>query len=242
MITGKIICVATWFAIVGIVHSRVIDETSNHYDSDRAAITGAMIGKAVLMNPEKFANAAKTAAEAGGVAIENMGKALKVIESARNLIATTTSKNAFIINLSNTETTWYAYNSLAPVQWWTQHQSYMGAYTTVEVGTVGWGSMTLYKDNKHPAYKVSRGGVYLFDGKNLSIFIGNVQEAQNHETLDIENEWMDCWVACGKHQGSCTWCGTKGMCCTQKSGWTDTSNGCDGTFGGWERHECTLKE
>jgi hypothetical protein len=64
------------------------------------------------------------------------------------------------------------------MQFWTQHQSYMGAFTTVEAGTVGWGSMTIYKDNKNPPYKVSRGGVYLFDGKNLSIFIGSVQEAQ----------------------------------------------------------------
>ncbi len=31
------------------------------------------------------------------------------------------------------------------------------------------------------------------------------------------------------------------MCCTQKPGWTDTSNGCDGTFGGLTRHECALK-
>ena len=31
------------------------------------------------------------------------------------------------------------------------------------------------------------------------------------------------------------------MCCTTKSGWTDTSNGCDGTFGGSKFHTCALK-
>ena len=31
------------------------------------------------------------------------------------------------------------------------------------------------------------------------------------------------------------------MCCTTKSGWTDTSNECDGTFGGSNYHECALK-
>ena len=31
------------------------------------------------------------------------------------------------------------------------------------------------------------------------------------------------------------------MCCTTKSGWTDTSNGCDGTFGGSNFHACALK-
>ena len=30
------------------------------------------------------------------------------------------------------------------------------------------------------------------------------------------------------------------MCCTMKPEWTDTSNGCDGTFGGATSHECAL--
>ena len=49
---------------------------------------------------------------------------------------------------------------------------------------------------------------------------------------------MDCWRACGGKQGPCTWCGVGGKCCTRKHGWTDTSNGCDGTFGGLTQHEC----
>merc|ERR1712228_281993 len=58
---------------------------------------------------------------------------------------------------------------------------------------------------------------------------------------DLENTDKDCWKHCKKTQGPCSWCGTKGMCCTTKSGWTDTSNGCDGTFGGSKFHTCALK-
>merc|ERR1711997_605522 len=49
------------------------------------------------------------------------------------------------------------------------------------------------------------------------------------------------WKHCKKTQGPCSWCGTKGMCCTTWAGWTDTSNGCDGTFGGSKFHTCALK-
>merc|ERR1711997_1153351 len=58
---------------------------------------------------------------------------------------------------------------------------------------------------------------------------------------DLENTDKDCWQHCKKTQGPCSWCGTKGMCCTTKSGWTDTRNGCDGTFGGSKFHTCALK-
>merc|ERR1711936_325906 len=58
---------------------------------------------------------------------------------------------------------------------------------------------------------------------------------------DIENEGKGCWDECNAVQGPCEWCGKLGMCCTMKPGWTDTSNGCDGTFGGATSHECALK-
>lgn len=58
---------------------------------------------------------------------------------------------------------------------------------------------------------------------------------------DIENEGKGCWDDCNAVQGPCEWCGKLGMCCTMKPGWTDTSNGCDGTFGGATSHECALK-
>ena len=57
----------------------------------------------------------------------------------------------------------------------------------------------------------------------------------------IENEGMDCWSGCNNKQGPCEWCGSMGFCCTKKNSWNDTSNGCDGTFGGASRHECVLK-
>ena len=50
----------------------------------------------------------------------------------------------------------------------------------------------------------------------------------------------ECYSKCGYRQGTCEWCGTEGMCCTQMSGWNDTSHGCDGTFGGLKRHECGI--
>ena len=57
----------------------------------------------------------------------------------------------------------------------------------------------------------------------------------------LKNEGLDCWSHCSSQQGPCSWCGTEGMCCTTKSGWTDMSNGCDGTFGGPTFHACSLK-
>ena len=52
------------------------------------------------------------------------------------------------------------------------------------------------------------------------------------------NAGVDCWEKCGGKQGPCDWCGN-GRCC--KKGWPDTSNGCDGSFGGNTMHECVLK-
>ena len=57
----------------------------------------------------------------------------------------------------------------------------------------------------------------------------------------LKNAGLDCWNHCSDQQGPCSWCGTEGMCCTIKHGWTDTSNGCDGSFGGATRHECAIK-
>ena len=49
---------------------------------------------------------------------------------------------------------------------------------------------------------------------------------------------VDCWPQCKHIQGKCGFCGENKMCCTVKSGWTDTSNGCDGICGGRTMHEC----
>ena len=57
----------------------------------------------------------------------------------------------------------------------------------------------------------------------------------------LGNIGKDCWENCNRQQGPCDWCGSMGFCCTKKNGWTDTSNGCDGSFGGEKGHECALK-
>ena len=57
----------------------------------------------------------------------------------------------------------------------------------------------------------------------------------------IRNTGKSCWGHCNKKQGACSWCGSEGMCCTQKPGWNDISKGCDGTFGGLTMHECVRK-
>ena len=59
--------------------------------------------------------------------------------------------------------------------------------------------------------------------------------------LGLNNTGTDCWYNCTSRQGPCDFCGEHGMCCTVKTGWTDTSNGCDGSFGGQTGHECVLK-
>jgi len=70
------------------------------------------------------------------------------------------------------------------------------------------------------------------NGKRRKRFIGNCQ------ATGLENEGENCWYKCDRRQGKCSWCGTKGYCC--RKDWA-TGNGCDGTFGGDGRHECSLK-
>ena len=57
----------------------------------------------------------------------------------------------------------------------------------------------------------------------------------------LSNAGDECYSTCNNTQGLCSWCGSEGMCCTQKVDWNDTGNGCDGNFGGQTRHECVLK-
>jgi len=136
----------------------------------------AVITAAVLANPEAFANAAKTTVEAMGGMIDNVDKAIGAIERARGVITSTVSGHAYIINLSEKEYTWYTYNDASPFKFTTQFQSYMGAYATVDVHTLGWGAMAVFKDNKAPQYTVQRNNVYLFDGNNLSHFFSTASQ------------------------------------------------------------------
>ena len=59
--------------------------------------------------------------------------------------------------------------------------------------------------------------------------------------VGVSNEGEECYEKCRNNQGPCEWCGSKGVCCTQKIGWNDTSKGCDGEIGGTTVHECVEK-
>jgi len=52
-----------------------------------------------------------------------------------------------------------------------------------------------------------------------------------------EHAGEDCWGGCHERQGRCSWCGN-GYCC--RLGWSDHSNGCDGSIGySHNQHMCT---
>ena len=130
----------------------------------------AVITQAVLDNPEAFANAAKTIVESYGEQIKNVGRAVDVLVKARSFISSTKTDHAYIINVSDKEFTWHCYNDAAPVQWFTAFQRNMGGYCAVDVFCVGFTAMHIYKNNENPPYTVNRNGVYIYDGKNVSMF------------------------------------------------------------------------
>jgi len=102
--------------------------------------------------------------------LDNVDKAIDIATKARTFIQGMKTDQAIIINLSEKEGTWYTYNDAALVKYWTQFQSYMGAYTTITVHNLGFGSMHCYLNNKNPPFTVQRNSVYEFDGKNLSLW------------------------------------------------------------------------
>ena len=46
----------------------------------------------------------------------------------------------------------------------------------------------------------------------------------------------DCWNNCNYVEGQCDWCGNVGWCCRKE--WI--GNGCDGSIGGTNQHQCVL--
>jgi len=147
----------------------VKSQEQQQLDLINTKMADGLITAAVLANPEKFANAAKTTVEAMGGVIDDVGKAIDALTKARGFIANCTADHAYIINLSKVELTWSCYNDIAPIKWVTPFQSHMGAYATCSCHTVGFGAMHLFKNNKNPPYTVQRGKVYTFDGNNLSL-------------------------------------------------------------------------
>ena len=54
----------------------------------------------------------------------------------------------------------------------------------------------------------------------------------------LEHADENCWNICNLAEGKCTWCGTEGWCCQIGS----IGNGCDGSYGGNNIHQCALKQ
>jgi len=90
-------------------------------------------------------------------------------------------------------------------------------------------SETLYRD----AYREDQQFFQLNFDMSLTSLVNNGDESgsgsgDRMNQSAVLNEGIDCLGGCGGVQGPCTWCGT-GMCC--RRGWSDKSNGCDGTLG-----------
>jgi hypothetical protein len=103
--------------------------------------------------------------------IKNVDAAIATLTSARHLISSTTTGVAIIINATDKKGTWYTYNDVAPLKATTQFQSYMGPHTAVPTHSMGWGAMTTYLDNAGPPMMIQRGGVYVYNGDGLSMFL-----------------------------------------------------------------------
>ena len=55
----------------------------------------------------------------------------------------------------------------------------------------------------------------------------------------LQNAGKACFGSCSHKQGACEFCGT-GLCC--RKGWSDTTNGCDGSLGiDGKGHVCVAK-
>merc|ERR1711865_364019 len=63
---------------------------------------------------------------------------------------------------------------------------------------------------------------------NLSTTQSTSNPGNNQNARGLKRVGEDCWDGCNNQQGPCDWCGT-GYCC--RLGWSDHSNGCDGSIG-----------
>jgi len=85
----------------------------------------------------------------------------------------------------------------------------------------------------------NHGDCYLKDGniKGTDDIVG-LHSGPKFCSPGLMNAGKDCWSDCNGQQGACDWCGSNGMCC--EKGYSDTSNGCNGNFGGSGYHACVL--
>jgi len=151
------------FLLFANVSARKISSISEQQVEDRNAASA-------LESATKWADAVQKMVDPIKGQLDNVDKAIDIATKARTFIQGMKTDQAIIINLSEKEGTWYTYNDAALVKYWTQFQSYMGAYTTITVHTLGFGSMHCYLNNKNPPFTVQRNAVYEFDGKNLSLW------------------------------------------------------------------------
>merc|ERR1712178_161254 len=114
----------------------------------------ALVLAAVLKNPEGFAKAV------GGLAKDTVDVAAK----------------AKIINLTDKQIVWYTYNTIAPIKLNTQYRSTMGPHAMVALLVPGFGSMTMFADNKQPGYIIERKGVYSWDGKAVTMIVSDINK------------------------------------------------------------------
>jgi len=83
--------------------------------------------------------------------------------------------------------------------------------------------------------------IIIFVAITISLFVSIESKPQpDPKPLELWEEWpnlgSDCWSNCNRKQGKCSWCGRQGYCC--RVDWSDKSNGCDGSVGGYGNHAC----
>merc|ERR1712151_304421 len=138
----------------------------------------ALVLAAVLKNPEGFSKAV------GGLAKDTVDVAAKI----KTMVAGMNSESAKIINLTDKQCIWYTYNSIAPIKLNTQYRSTMGPHAIVPLLVPGFGSMTMFCDNKQPGYIIERKGVYSWDGKAVTMIVNDINKKRR---LNVDKHRKD---------------------------------------------------
>merc|ERR1711862_220453 len=115
----------------------------------------------------------------------------------KTMVAGMNSESAKIINLTDQQCIWYTYNSIAPIKLNTQYRSTMGPHAIVPALVPGFGSMTMFCDNKQPGYIIERKGVYSWDGKAVTMIVNDINQKRRlngeklHKTLPMPKRMLN---------------------------------------------------